>query len=94
MPVLPLVGSMTTPPGFSVPERSASSIIARQMRSLTEPPGLDCSIFAQTAARGVSSAPSPGVRMATRQVPPTRSSTLSTSRGRTEGAIRNSRHRV
>ncbi len=40
MPVLPEVGSMTTEPGLSTPRSSASSIMARAMRSLMLPPGL------------------------------------------------------
>src|SRR5438270_10268840 len=51
MPVLPEVGSMIVPPGLSFPERSASSIMARPMRSLIEPPGLARSDFIHTSAR-------------------------------------------
>src|SRR5262245_48665184 len=51
MPVLPLVGSMIVPPGRSSPSCSACSIMARQMRSFTLPPGLRHSSFAQTSAR-------------------------------------------
>ena len=41
MPVLPLVGStIVVRPGAIVPLRSAASIMARPMRSLTLPPGL------------------------------------------------------
>jgi hypothetical protein len=40
MPVLPDVGSMITLSFVSTPRRSASSIIARPMRSLMLPPGL------------------------------------------------------
>src|SRR5690606_40681743 len=47
-PVLPLVPSMIVPPGFSSPFRSASSIIATPIRSLTEPPGLKNSTFASS----------------------------------------------
>ena len=50
MPVLPLVGSTMVAPGVRRPLRSASSIIARQMRSLTLPPGLNDSSLAQTSA--------------------------------------------
>ena len=50
MPVLPLVGSMIVPPGTSMPSRSAASIIARQMRSFTLPPGFRFSSFAHTWA--------------------------------------------
>jgi len=39
-PVFPLVGSMMVAPGFSSPFFSASSIIARAMRSFTLPAGL------------------------------------------------------
>src|SRR5690348_3174963 len=49
MPVLPLVGSTIVPPGRSAPSRSAASIIARQMRSFTLPPGLKLSSFAHTS---------------------------------------------
>src|SRR5258708_26645340 len=45
-PVLPLVGSTMVPPGLRSPRFSASSIIARPIRSLTEPPGLSISSFA------------------------------------------------
>jgi len=44
-PVLPLVPSTMTPPGFNRPSRSAASMIARPMRSFTEPPGLKNSAF-------------------------------------------------
>jgi hypothetical protein len=40
MPVFPLVGSMMVPPGLRIPRRSASSIMAMPMRSLTLPRGL------------------------------------------------------
>ena len=39
---------MIVPPGLSAPERSASSTIARAMRSLIEPPGLLRSDFTHT----------------------------------------------
>src|SRR5262245_21733869 len=39
MPVLPAVASTTSPPGLSSPRFSASRIIWRAGRSLTEPPG-------------------------------------------------------
>ncbi len=48
--MLPLVGSTMTPPGCSAPLRSASSTIARAMRSFTEPPGLKYSTLARTVA--------------------------------------------
>src|SRR5881409_4062798 len=50
MPVLPLVGSTIVAPGRSAPRRSASSIIATAIRSLTLPPGLKNSSFASTTA--------------------------------------------
>src|SRR4051812_33975694 len=51
MPVLPLVGSTTTErPGLTSPSSSAASIIATPIRSLTEPPGLKYSSFAQISA--------------------------------------------
>src|SRR5690606_27683161 len=40
-----------TPPGFSLPSRSAASIIARPIRSLTEPSGLNSSALAYTGVR-------------------------------------------
>src|SRR2546427_5509 len=46
-PVLPLVASTMRPPGLSRPSRSAASIIATPIRSLTEPPGLKNSALAQ-----------------------------------------------
>jgi exodeoxyribonuclease-3 len=52
MPVLPLVASMTVWPGCSAPERSASSMTARAMRSLTEPRGLKDSSLANTRTPG------------------------------------------
>src|SRR2546425_12824858 len=71
MPVLPLVGSTSVPPGFSAPVRSASSIIASAMRSLTLPPGLRDSTLAATAAPpGLGS-----LRRRTSGVPPISSST-------------------
>src|SRR5450755_527098 len=45
MPVLPLVASITVWPGLSLPDRSASSITPRAKRSLTDPRGLNASIF-------------------------------------------------
>src|SRR5215471_13644784 len=50
MPVLPDVGSTIVAPGLSRPFSSASSIMARAMRSLTLPPGLRDSTFASTSA--------------------------------------------
>ena len=57
MPVLPLVASTTVCPGRNAPERSASSMIARAMRSLTEPIGLNDSSFANTLTPGGASLP-------------------------------------
>jgi hypothetical protein len=51
MPVLPLVASTTTPPGLSSPRRSAPSMIASPIRSLTEPPGLRFSALPYTGVR-------------------------------------------
>ena len=45
MPVLPDDGSMIVLPGVSVPSCSASVIMLRAMRSLTEPAGFCPSIF-------------------------------------------------
>src|SRR5262245_56823245 len=50
MPVLPLVGSTIVAPGLSFPWRSAVSIMFKQMRSLTDPPGLKDSSLAHTSA--------------------------------------------
>src|SRR5665647_2611076 len=51
MPVLPLVGSMIVVlPGAIRPSRSAASIMARPMRSLTLPPGLNDSSLPSTSA--------------------------------------------
>src|SRR6267378_6224726 len=50
-PVLPDVASTIKPPGLSFPSRSAASIIARPMRSLTDPPGLKNSAFPNTGVR-------------------------------------------
>src|SRR5690349_12145730 len=57
MPVLPLVASTTVWPGASVPARSAASITARAMRSLTEPSGLKDSSLANTFTPGGASLP-------------------------------------
>ena len=46
--MLPEVGSTITPPGRSLPCRSAVSTIRSAMRSFTEPPGFRYSIFAST----------------------------------------------
>jgi len=45
-----VVGSTIVAPGLSLPSRSAVSIMFKQIRSLTDPPGLNDSIFAQTSA--------------------------------------------
>ena len=45
IPVLPLVASTTVCPGFSVPLRSAVSMMLSASRSLTEPAGLKNSAF-------------------------------------------------
>ena len=50
MPVLPLVGSTITIPGFSVPRSIASSTIAAPMRSFTELKGLYPSCLTATRA--------------------------------------------
>ena len=50
MPVLPEVGSISVPPGFSLPSRSSASIIATPMRSFTLAIGLKNSSFARRLA--------------------------------------------
>jgi hypothetical protein len=50
MPVLPLVGSTMTPPGFKSPRFSPSSIMARAIRSFTLESGLRDSSFTTTSA--------------------------------------------
>ncbi len=55
-PVLPEVGSTITPPGRSLPSRSARSIMRSAMRSLTEPPGFRYSTL--TSTFGVFATPS------------------------------------
>src|SRR6202034_3258023 len=47
-PVLPEVGSTITPPGLSLPARSAVSTMRSAIRSLTEPPGFRYSTFTRT----------------------------------------------
>src|SRR6185437_3721033 len=76
-PVLPEVGSTIVPPGLSFPSRSACSIIARPIRSLTDPPGLRYSSLARIRA-----CPG-GERRSSRTmgVPPTSSRTVGYSRG-------------
>ena len=44
-PVFPEVGSTIVPPACNLPAFSASSIMARAIRSLIEPPGLKNSSF-------------------------------------------------
>jgi hypothetical protein len=65
--VLPLVGSTITEPAPTLPSRSAASIIATPILSLTEPPGLKYSSFAQTSPP---TSP-PSLPSLTRGVPPT-----------------------
>src|SRR5580692_3929681 len=48
-PVLPLVGSTMTPPGFKSPSRSAASIIVSAGRSFELPPGFIDSSFTSTS---------------------------------------------
>ena len=55
MPVFPEVGSTMVPPGASTPRRSASSTIARAIRSLMLPPGFARSSFIHTSAGGPNS---------------------------------------
>jgi hypothetical protein len=50
IPVLPLVGSTTVIPGFNLPVRSASQIMAAPIRHLTLEAGLRLSSFASTRA--------------------------------------------
>src|SRR5689334_8534293 len=76
-PVLPDVGSTIVPPGRRCPSRSAASIIARPIRSFTEPPGFRYSSFARIV---------PGTSREIRSrrtigVPPTSSSTPGYTRG-------------
>src|SRR5439155_13762130 len=75
-PVLPEVGSTIVPPGFSSPSRSAASIIASPIRSLTEPPGFRYSSLASRRA------PPLGESRSSRTigVSPTRSSSVGYSR--------------
>ena len=60
MPVLPLVGSISTLPGPILPACSSASIIATPIRSFTEAIGLKNSSLASTRALGFSSADSRG----------------------------------
>ena len=50
IPVLPDVGSMIVAPSLSLPDATASSMIALAILSLTEPAGLKYSSFAYTFA--------------------------------------------
>src|SRR5512144_2540432 len=77
MPVLPLVASTTVCPGFSVPLRSAASMMLRASRSLTEAAGLKASALTYMRTPF-------GARLLTRihGVSPTVSSTLSKRRPR------------
>src|SRR5690606_22604842 len=54
MPALPLLASTTVWPGCRAPLRSAASIMARAMRSLTEPPGFADSSLACRPPPGAS----------------------------------------
>jgi hypothetical protein len=66
--VLPLVGStITDDPGSISPSRSAASIIATPIRSLTEPPGFRYSSLATNSAPS----PAPKRRISTSGVSPT-----------------------
>ncbi len=56
MPVLPLVGSISTAPAAILPASSRSSIMATPIRSLTEPTGLKNSSLASTRALAAYSA--------------------------------------
>src|SRR6478752_7609516 len=67
MPVLPLVGSSSSRPGWCSPDDSAASIIALATRSLIEPVGFCPSSFAYTRT-------SPTRRSSTSGVLPIRSS--------------------
>ena len=80
-PVLPEVASTIVPPGPSSPRASASSIMARAIRSLTLPPGLNHSSLAKmrAAAAGDSACSS------TRGVSPIASSTLPAGRAARSG---------
>ncbi len=62
MPVLPEVGSISTVPGPIRPSRSAASIMARPIRSLTEARGLKNSSLPTTSAAPPNSLVSRGSR--------------------------------
>src|SRR6266699_2545577 len=83
-PVLPEVGSTIVPPGFSLPSRSAASIIGRPMRSFTEPPGFRYSSFARICA------PPGGESLSSRTigVAPTSSRTVGNSWGTAASLVR------
>src|SRR5262252_2291610 len=79
MPVLPEVGStITDSPGRMRPSCSAASIIASAMRSLTEPPGLNCSHLTHTSAAFGPASCSGRRRSRTSGVPPMSSRMFST----------------
>ncbi len=78
IPVFPLVGSTSVEPGWSVPRRSASSIMDRAIRSFTLPPGFWDSTLARMVAL-LAGAIRPS---RTSGVLPIRSRTLSATRGR------------
>ena len=50
IPVLPLVGSIISTPGFRMPAASAASTMASAIRSFTQPAGLNDSSFTITFA--------------------------------------------
>ena len=68
MPVLPLVGSITVPPGASRPSAASASSMATPMRSLTEWVGLKNSSLPRISAVTPASAASRASR--TSGVPP------------------------
>src|SRR5262245_42959125 len=80
MPVLPLVGSTIRVPRSTRPRASASSIMLRPIRSLTEPAGLNDSSLATTSAR----APSTTWFSRTSGVPPISAVTSDAMRSSTE----------
>ena len=76
--MLPDVGSMIVPPGFSSPARSAASIIGSPIRSLTEPPGFSISSLARMSGCRPTGPRSRVTRVSrTSGVPPTRSRIVS-----------------
>src|SRR5207302_4562563 len=77
MPVLSLVAStIVVRPGSILPSASAASIIATPIRSLTLPPGLKDSSFANSRTPASDAAPSSMAAISTRGVFPTSSSML------------------